>query len=297
VAVRTGCAECGCVTESGIRVVVCGDDCCCSDVPVSEASVRWSQELAAWAIPETVLAAAPESPWGFPPQLFASAADRALTDPESTPSRRRATEVLPSGGWVLDVGAGGGAASLPLAPPAGVLVAVDESRAMLDVFADGAERRGVRHIEIVGRWPDVAPETPQAAVVVCHHVVYNVGDLAPFLAALHDHAERRVVVELTDHHPQSDLNPLWRVIHGIDRPSGPTATDAAEVAASLGFDVHVERFERPSLWHEAPRDERVAFARHRLCVGPDSDADIGALLDQAGDPGRKLVTLWWDRTS
>jgi hypothetical protein len=176
-------------------------------------------------------------------------------------------------------------------------VAVDESQAMLDVFADGAERRGVRHIEIVGRWPDVAPETPQAALVVCHHVVYNVGDLAPFLAALDDHAERRVVVELTDHHPQSDLNPLWRAIHGIDRPSRPTAADAAEVAVALGYDVHTERFERPSLWHEAPRDERIAFARRRLCVGPDRDADIGAFLDQAGDPDRKLVTLWWDHTS
>lgn len=259
-----------------------------------EASAQWSQQLAAWAIPETVLASAPVSPWGFPPHLFALAADTALSDPESTPSRRRATEVLPSGGWVLDVGAGGGAASLPLAPPAGVLVAVDESQAMLDVFAEGAEKRGVRHTEIVGRWPDVASQTPQAAVVVCHHVVYNVGDLAPFLAALNDHAERRVVVELTDRHPQSDLNALWRIIHGIERPSGPTAADAAKVAAALGFDVHVERFERPSLWHDAPRAERIAFARRRLCVGPEHDDDIGAFLDQAGDPGRMLVTLWWD---
>ena len=262
-----------------------------------KASDRWERELAAWAIPDAVLAAAPESPWGFPPQLFALAADRALADTEPTPSRRCAMEAVPSDGWVLDVGAGGGAASLPLAPPAGVLVGVDESQAMLDVFAEGAERRGVRHIEIVGRWPDVAPETPQAAVVVCHHVVYNVGDLALFLAALNDHAERRVVIELTDHHPQSDLNPLWRIIHGIDRPRGPTATDAAEVAAGLGYDVHIERSEAPSLWHEAPRDDRIAFARRRLCVGPDRDTEIGALLDQAGDPGRKLVTLWWDHNS
>ena len=107
-----------------------------------EASARWSRQLAEWAIPETVLAAAPESPWGFPPGLFARAAEMALADPESTPSRRRATEAVPMDGSVLDVGAGGGAASLPLAPPARVLVAVDESQPMLDVFARGgrAER-------------------------------------------------------------------------------------------------------------------------------------------------------------
>lgn len=259
-----------------------------------EASARWRHQLAAWAIPDSVLAAAPESPWGFSPRLFALAADRELADPEPTPSRRRAIEALSSGGLVLDVGAGGGAASLPLAPPASELVAVDESQAMLDVFAAGAQRRGVPHAEILGRWPDVADEAPRATVVVCHHVVYNVADLAPFLAALDDHAERRVVVELTDHHPQSDLTPLWRIIHGIDRPSGPTAVDAAEVARALGYDVHVERFERPSLWSDAPREERIAFARRRLCVGPDRHADIGAYLDQAPGPLRMLVTLWWD---
>jgi hypothetical protein len=196
---------------------------------------------------------------------------------------------------VLDVGAGGGAASLPLVPPAGMLVAVDESRDMLDVFAEGAQGLGVGHAEIVGRWPEVAERAPEAAVVVCRHVVYNVAGLAPFLAALDAHAERRVVVELTGRHPQSDLNPLWSTIHGIDRPAGPIAADAAEVAVALGYDVHVEHFEEPSLWHEWPRAERVAFARRRLCLGPGHDSEIGAYLDQTADQFRQLVTLWWDR--
>ena len=262
-----------------------------------DASARWARQLAAWAIPETVLAGAPESPWGFPPQLFARSAEQALADPVVTPSRLRAMEAVPPGGSVLDVGAGAGAASLPLAPPASVLIAVDESQAMLDVFGEGAERRGVGHTEILGRWPDVAPNTPLADVIVCHHVVYNVGDLAPFLAALDDHGERRVVVELTDRHPQSDLSPLWRSIHGVDRPTRPTATDAAEVAVALGYDVHVERFERPALWHDAPRDDRIAFARRRLCVGSEHDAEIEAYLDETADVRRTLVTLWWCRTS
>jgi SAM-dependent methyltransferase len=259
-----------------------------------EASARWSRQLDAWAIPEPILGAAPESPWGFPPRLFARSAERALADPEPTPSRLRASEALLSGGSVLDIGAGGGAASLPLAPPAGLLIAVDESQAMLDVFAQGAERRGARHTEIVGRWPDVAPNTPRADVVVCHHVVYNVSDLAPFLTAMNDHTQRRVVVELTDRHPQSDLSPLWKIIHGIDRPSGPAAADAAEVATSLGYDVHLERFAGPSLWNDAPRDERVVFARRRLCVGPEHDTGIAAYFDQTSETARQLVTLWWD---
>jgi hypothetical protein len=165
---------------------------------------------------------------------------------------------------------------------------------MLDVFAEAAERRGMRHTEIVGRWPDVASGTPNAAVVACHHVLYNVGDPVPFLSALDGHAERRVVVELTDRHPQSDLAPLWKAIHGIDRPIGPTAADVAELAAALGFDVHVERFEGRSFWHEWPRDERIAFARRRLCAGPENDPEIGAYLDQIAELPRRIATLWWE---
>jgi len=47
----------------------------------------------------------------------------------------------------------------------------------------------------------------------------------------------------------------------------------------------------------APRDERIAFARRRLCLGPEYDAEIGVHLDQTADPRRKLVTLWWDSSS
>jgi SAM-dependent methyltransferase len=260
-----------------------------------DASARWSQQLGSWAIPESLLAAAPESPWGFPAELFAISTDRALADPELNLSGRRSVEAIAPGGSVLDIGAGGGSACLPLAPPAGLLVAVDESQAMLDAFAERARRHGVRHLEILGRWPDVGPMVPDAEVVVCHHVLYNVGDLAPFLVELNGHAERRVVIELTDRHPQSDLSPLWRAIHGIDRPTVPTATDAANVAISLGYDAQVERFERLSLWHEWPHDERIAFARRRLCVGPEYDAEIGAYLDYAENEPREVVTLWWDR--
>ncbi len=262
-----------------------------------DASARWADQLEAWAIPEAILAAAPESPWGFSPAMFSQAADRALADTESTPSRRRAMEALPPGGSVLDVGAGGGAASLPLAPPARLLVAVDESQAMLDVFAKGAERCKVQHKEILGRWPKVATDTPKVDVVVCHHVLYNVGDLAPFLMALNGHAKLRVVVEMTKRHPQSDLNPLWKTIHGIDRPTRPTAMDAVAVVAALGYDVHVERFSGPSLWHNAPRDEQMTFARRRLCAGPEYDAEIGAYLDRTDDERRTLVTMWWDLTN
>ena len=37
---RMRCADCDCVVEAGVRVVVCADDCCCSGVPTAPESVH-----------------------------------------------------------------------------------------------------------------------------------------------------------------------------------------------------------------------------------------------------------------
>jgi SAM-dependent methyltransferase len=218
-----------------------------------------------------------------------------LADAEApSPSRARAREALPGGGTVLDVGSGAGAASLPLAPPAGHLTAVDESPAMLDAFRALAASASIAVDTVAGRWPDVAGQVAAADVVVCHHVLYNVADIVAFVAALDDHARRRVVVEITEVHPQADLNPLWRALHGIDRPDGPAAADVVDLVRAMGIDVTAEPFRRPSPWTAGDRATQVAFARKRLCLGPERDAEVDRLL---AAPDRRLVTLWWDTAS
>jgi SAM-dependent methyltransferase len=260
---------------------------------VPESARRWQEDLDSWAIPPAILAAAPETPWGCPPGLFARAAEEALAAREApSPSLRRAREALPEGGSVLDVGAGGGAAGLPLCPPASAVTAVDQSPGMLAAFAKLAEQRGIDHTEVEGLWPDVAGEVGPVDVVVCHHVLYNVGDVVPFVVALTRRARRRVVVEITAVHPQSLLNPLWEHFHGVTRPTRPTAEDAVTVLRDLGLDVGVETIEAPPRWMTSGhREEQVAFARRRLCLPADRDADVAAVLEPAGP--RRVVTLWW----
>src|SRR5438270_12567795 len=113
------------------------------------AAERWASQLAAWAIPEEIMAQAPESPWEFSPAFF-----RPPVEPTpDTPSRVRAQEALPEGGSVLDVGCGGGAAGLALVPPAGRVTGFDQSQELLDLFAAGAAERGVDHEAVQGDWP------------------------------------------------------------------------------------------------------------------------------------------------
>ena len=263
---------------------------------------RWERELPSWGIPDAIVAAAPESPWGFPVELF-----RTGDEPEDTgPSTSVAREALPEAGTVLDVGVGGGAASLPLADGASLIVGVDQSQGMLDEFRTAAGRRGVATQELRGAWPEVGPLAPLADVVLCHHVFYNVADLGPFARALDEHARRRVVAELTDRHPWSWMNDLWMRFHRLDRPDGPTAGDAEAALRELGFDVRREdHVPAPRGSGFERREDAVALIRRRLCLWPDLDEEVAEAIGDrlverdglwsAGPVDQEIVTLWWDR--
>ena len=259
---------------------------------MTNAQTRWREALASWAIPDEILAEAPEEPWGLPVSLFA-----APETPADTPSRRRALEALAGGGDVIDVGAGGGSASLSLLPAVRRIVAVDSSAAMVASFAEAAAVAGVAHQEIEGAWPDVAPEAGRADVVVCHHVFYNVPALTPFVRALTAAARRRVVVEITAEHPRARTNPLWERFHGLERPARPTADDALAVLRENGIEFESERFVQPQREQRMSEQERVAFVRRTLCLPAQRDAEIAEAMREPGfDAPRELVTVWWDGT-
>lgn len=254
----------------------------------ASAAQRWADELAAWAIPDRILAAAPESPYGFPAGMWS--ADPGSTD---TPSHERAREGMPSGGTVLDVGCGGGSGAFGVVPPADAVVGVDSAPHMLHAFAAAAAERGVGHREVLGSWPEVAADAGPADVVVAHHVAYNVPDLAAFARALDAAARHRVVVELTDVHPNVPTRDLWRRFHGLDRPFGPNAFLGTEVLRECGFDVRVQRWRRPG--RRTDRASTVAFLRKRLCLPYDAEPAVDVALPAGYEFDlRDVVTLWWD---
>jgi SAM-dependent methyltransferase len=251
---------------------------------------RWREGLESWAIPPEIVAAAPESPYGFSAELFRSRGG--LTDDltDLSPTTMRALEGLPEKGRVLDVGCGGGATSLLLAGRAGVLVGVDAQEDMLAGFLANARAAGVEAEAVHGRWPDVADRVDPVDVAVVGHVLYNVADLEPFARSLATVARRRVVYELTERHPLRWMNDLWLRFHDFERPDGPMATDALEALAALGDDARME------LWSAPPRgggfDRRadaVALIRRRLCLNPGRDDE---LIDALGTRLVERDGLW-----
>jgi SAM-dependent methyltransferase len=268
---------------------------------VGRAAERWRTALEARAIPASILDRAPASPYGFSVDVFARIADAALDGPLDR-SAARAAEVLPDGGDLLDVGCGAGTAGLAVAArpgSVGRVIGVDQGDDLLAAFAARADGLGVSHVEVHGRWPDVAGDVPAADVVVCRHVAYNVPDLAPFLLRLTDHARHRVVLHLSIEHPTSWMAPYWERLHDLRIGPGPTLVDARAVAAEAGIKTQTDTWEEPFDRATCSQEQqRLEMLRRRLCLGEDRDDELRAALADFGIPAlRRVATVWWAGTA
>lgn len=256
------------------------------------AADRWGDALAAWALPAHIVDAAAESPWRHDVARFAvdDTIDRDAT------SARWAREVLPpQGGTVLDVGCGGGRSVAPLIPPATEVIGVDRTGAMLDEFVDAAVRSGVARRTVHGTWPDVMATTPTADVAICHHVLYDVADVVPFLVALTARARLAVVVEVPVRHPMTAWNEGFEHFWQLDRPDGPTHVELLAVLREIGLDPEYTVSPRRTLsrFGSAPGN-LVAVARRRLALPAERDPELaGWLSDHPPSFVADVATIRW----
>jgi SAM-dependent methyltransferase len=253
------------------------------------ASEKWRSDLEGWAIPKEIIDQAPESPWIHPPALF-----QIPTLIELTPSHQKAFEMLPESGSILDVGCGGGIAAFAMGSKAGLVIGVDHQSEMLDMFIENAKERNIDSKVHEGFWPEIAPEVEVADVAVAHHVVYNVQDIVPFVAAMNAHARKRVVIEMPQHHPLSNLSEAWSYFWKLDRPENPTPEDFMDVLSELGIDGHIQLWDG-QLRQERNLDDAVRFTRIRLCLPESREADVrDFLVSHPASEIRPLATIWWD---
>lgn len=262
-----------------------------ADAPTVRAGDHWREVLRNAAPPQSLVDAAPPRPRFLEPDRFRwdPAADAAQP---VLPSRLRALEALPEGGTVLDVGVGGGKASLGLAARAGLIIGVDVSEDMLASFEASAAAAGVAARSVLGSWPAVGADVEPVDVVVSNNALYGVEEIEGFLDALTDHARHRVVLEVSPEPPPPGIGPLWKAIHGQERPTRRVADDLHRVLLNMG--VAAEREE--AVVAARARDlspEGVAFMRRRLMVGEDRDPEIAELMRTLPPSDHVRVAIWW----
>lgn len=254
------------------------------------AAEKWKSDLEAWSIPQEILEQAPESPWIHPSVLF-----QIPKQIELTPSHQMAFEALPFDGSILDIGCGGGIAAFAMGSKAGLVIGVDHQPEMLEMFTQNAQDRHVDSRVHEGFWPAIEGQIEIADVAVAHHVVYNVQEIVSFISAMNSHARKRVVLEMPQHHPLSNLSSAWKFFWNLDRPSAPTPQDLMQVLKEMGINAHLQLWEG-NLRQERDLDEAVGFMRIRLCLPISKDGEIREFLYK-NPPSeiRPLATIWWDK--
>jgi SAM-dependent methyltransferase len=271
------------------------------------AARRWREQLEAWALPDRLLAAVEDSPYQWPADLWRRRLERSEGEGGETTTTTLTRRLLGAGGSLLDVGAGTGRASLPLAVEGHPLTAVERDAGMAAALRSEAASRDVVVRVLEEPWPEAASSVETVDVALSAHVVYDVAALGPFLRAMEGVARTGVVVELTRTHPWSSLAPWFRALHGLDRPDGPTDEDFVAVVAEVCEVMPtVERWTRQGgLWFES-RDEILGFYGRRLVLPRSRRPELAALLEPevrelpdgrlvVGDDLRELTTVWWEK--
>jgi SAM-dependent methyltransferase len=260
--------------------------------------------LEEWALPDDLLDRAPESPYGWSPELWKRRSQIAREEASDTPTVAALRAMLPERGSLLDVGAGTGRASIAFAVEGVRVTGVEKNPELSAEFRRRAAEEGVIVTAVDGTWPEVAGSVGIHDVAVCAHVVYDVQVAGPFLTELVSRTRIGVVVELTPEHPWSGLTPYYLALHGLTRPAGPTYVDFLDVVTETcgvrpEFEVWIRRGQ---VWFES-WDEILDHYQKRLVLSEDRRGELRELLSPeveadggrwfVGSRDRTIVTVWW----
>ena len=185
----------------------------------------------------------------------------------------------PTETW-LDIGAGGGRYSLPIARLVRRVVAYDPSAAMLDTLRSGMTEAGIDNVDMAeGRWPpagwasDLGVLEPfRADVGLIAHVGYDIEGIGPFVDAL-EAAVGRMCVAVMGEGAMTTVGRLyWSPIHGEPRILLPALPDLLALLLARGRLPEVRLVDREPATaesFEALHDR----ARRQLWLRPGSHKD------------------------
>ena len=171
---------------------------------------------------------------------------------------------------IIDVGAGAGRLTLPLALHCRHVVAVEPSESMAGLLAQQAREHHIDNLSLVqATWEEAV--TDPGDVVICVHVLYTARDIEAFVRKLEAHARELVIVVLFVAPPQSQVRSLWRLVHEEERLPLPGLHDFEEVLEEMGIAAKVEMLPpQPQRGYES-RERSLEQLGFRLFLAPGSD--------------------------
>jgi SAM-dependent methyltransferase len=189
---------------------------------------------------------------------------------------------------LLDVGAGAGRFSIPLAQRIREVLALEPSPSMSAALLADARAAGMSNITLVPSTWEEAPADLSADVAFSAHVVYSLPRIEEFLQFLERVARRWVAVALFGGPAQSRLQAIWKAVYGEDRLSNPGLPELLAVLWSLERYPDVTMLDVPA-WPLGDAERARRALRRRLHVMPGTPAD-----DRLQSAMQTFVVDWGD---
>lgn len=210
---------------------------------------------------------------------------------------------------VMDVGAGVGRHSIPLAKIAKEVIAVEASEQMAKYLGQNTEAEDIRNLQVVrSKWEE-AKQIPEVDVAICSHVIYATEEIVPFIQKVSDHARKHCFFVIRADQVDGHLSELWKLVHGDERQPEPSLMDFYNLLHQMGILANVEVVPfgsgSGSRWTYATWGDAMEHCRSRLYTMPGGRADeiIDAylrkvLVEQEGRyvwpaPQIRAAIVWW----
>ena len=183
---------------------------------------------------------------------------------------------------LIDVGAGAGRHSVPLADRLEWVTAVEPSEGMR-----GEMPPRDNMTVIASTWEDA--EVAPADLVICSHVLYGVADPVPFIKKMNDAARERVFAVMRETELPHPGAVVRRRLVGDAGPRMPRFSDLFMLLLQMGTPPDVHFLSYPVMHRYANMEEAVADARAMVGEGWIEDKGRAALRELVWPDGDELV--------
>jgi len=160
---------------------------------------------------------------------------------------------------VLDIGAGTGRLTIPLAQTVKKVTAIEPSKGMLKYLKEDMSKEGLTNITCINkRWEDVSAEEIDIHDIVIASHSLSMLDIIGALSKMNDLAKRQVYLFAFAGN-RANYGELWPKLYGEEYRPGPDYIYLYNVLYSMSIYANVESYKQESMHRFSSLDDAVEY--------------------------------------
>ncbi|MEA1864465.1 MAG: sirohydrochlorin nickelochelatase [Euryarchaeota archaeon] len=194
-------------------------------------------------------------------------------DAYRSPVVDRLDKYINSNTTLLDVGAGTGALTIPMAKKVKKVLSIEPSAGMLEYLKNIALKEDLSNIEFINETWEGAEVSGQYDLVVCSHALYFIQDIKKSLQRMIDVTGKHLFLMVGVHDNNDKYGDIWEIIKGTSYKPGPDYIYIYNLLRELGWHPDVEMI--PTTMECASMDEAL-----RLATSHFDESDVQAKQEE-----------------